>query len=758
MPQQVISQTDFSAGEVDATIDRSEDLPEFKKGLRQCRNFNILDTKKLSNRFGRTVKFIDGQRCEEVLMSPGNIFYLVFGNGSLSVRNSAGQLVFTTTKKGDGSTAIPWTSTTARQITWDVYGLQIFIFYADGAPSNVPQVLTWDGVATWTLSTYAELVTGGQKRTYFARISPTGVTMQPSATTGNINLTFSSPIAVAGMINTRFRYIGRQVLVTGLTTSSVLTATVQEPLLGSQTLTFGANNPATVFSIGDVLIGATTGAKGIAISFGATTAVVQLIAPASFGVEGVSGPGGSLSTSAVSAVGAPQAVAIWEDEVMNTFRGFPSSVAVDQTRLALMNFPSIPGGIGYSAIGSFTDLYVPFTGVSASNAIFEIAPGKSQILYMTAGPEGSEYIFCDNAVYYFPITLQNPLSATVGISFNKITDDGCANVQPRRLQNMIVYINAGNSSVRALMTTGAVLRPNESRDISELHNHLFTGPVAIACPNADSSFPERFFYVLNADGTIAVGRVDVEDGQIKENTLPGWSVHSGAGTTVWVGARGPNVLFTTTYAIGGAAPVTVAEQLDPTQFVDAAMSYNSAPVALTPPVGKGPLWWLANGTVTTMDLGTRQLDTYNVDGNGYLIPQNIGGENLASAQLVVGQPWTAIAEPFCPGAPAGQDLKQRLMERAVTTFAVYVKNCTGFLFQTLFNSRQTRTSMALGTVSQQMRVPTYAVDDDPTIAPFQQEGIRIYKPLGKSFSPRNAIVKDTAGPLVISEIAQEITI
>jgi hypothetical protein len=37
-----------------------------------------------------------------------------------------------------------------------------------------------------------------------------------------------------------------------------------------------------------------------------------------------------------------------------------------------------------------------------------------------------------------------------------------------------------------------------------------------------------------------------------------------------------------------------------------------------------------------MDLGTRQMGTYQIDSNGNIIPQFIDGENLTSSQLVAG--------------------------------------------------------------------------------------------------------------------------
>src|ERR1700676_3181422 len=171
IPKIVGTQRDFSAGELDEWMKRADENPIIKIGARQASNWRILNGGAATNRPGRSALFLETGRVDEVLMSPGNTFYLAFGNGYLNVYNAAGAQVFTTTTKGDGVTAIPWTSATVKNLVWAQSAppqLVIYIAYADGAPANVPQILTWDGVSqtsTWTLTTFTETVLGsGQKQ------------------------------------------------------------------------------------------------------------------------------------------------------------------------------------------------------------------------------------------------------------------------------------------------------------------------------------------------------------------------------------------------------------------------------------------------------------------------------------------------------------------------------------------------------------------------------------------------------------------
>jgi hypothetical protein len=220
------------------------------------------------------------------------------------------------------------------------------------------------------------------------------------------------------------------------------------------------------------------------------------------------------------------------------------------------------------------------------------------------------------------------------------------------------------------------------------------------------------------------------------------------------------MIFTTSYAPNGVTPVSIVERLDDTQYLDGALLVNSLPAPFTPPGGKGPLYVYPgpNSTVFLIDLGTRFMGTYRVDANGFLIPQFTGGENLASPQLVAGQAWTALLEPFTPEAAPGQSVHQRMMKRRISRMAIYTSNATGYLMAQLFSGPHTPTSPALGTVMNYRRVPTWDLGDNPTQPPPLREEAQRWRPIGRAFDPRVAVIKDTPGPLMINEFGIEVTI
>jgi hypothetical protein len=846
IPKIINAQRDFSAGELDESVKRADELGVMKAGAREMLNWRILSSKSIANRPGRSALFtLEGGlsgRVEEFVVR-GTLFYLAFSAGGIGVFSAGGVFLGSVTSFvfNGVTTPLPWTAATLNKIVWAQSGDFIYIAYFDGFPNNVPLVLHYNGTG-FDFNPYLETINGAQKRTLFYRLSAPGITLQPSGTTGNINISFSDNVLVPGMVGTRLEYCGQQLTITSVSSGTTGTATVNEALPPGQVLTLsgptgsfnigdevkGSISAATGivtasansqqlfgimtanFHIGDTVTGATSGASGtitqvafygffapyitvslapgpvfinaetatdtntgqtfttfINSSSSGTTMTVQILPTTSGNIitfttsDHVVGPSASSGISAVATT-TPQAVTVWDDEVMNQFRGYPSSVFIDQNRLGFANFPSVPSGIAWSALGLRNDLLV---GPLPDNAIFELAPDSSQVFYVIPGMESSEFVFTDRAIYYIPISPTVPLEPG-SVAFNKLSDYGVMpNVQPRRAEQSIIYIKAGGVQVGAVQAPGAYYRPYVVDHVSELHSHLFTvaSPVVIAIPSGPNQFEEQYIYILRSDHLIVVGHYAMRQGLLEPGPegkpAIGWVPwYTAGGNSSWISARQSDVIFTTDYQPGGGTVISIAERLDAGQFLDGALLVNSLPPDFVPPVGKGPLFRFPgpNSTVFLIDAGP--MGIYNVDANGFIIPQFIGGENLASPNLVAGQSWSAALELWMPGATPGQSVRQRTLKRRVSHMAVDVSNSTGFVMARLFAGPKTPTSPALGTITNTRRVATYNLGDDPTQAPTLREEVQRWRPLGRAFDPRVAILKDTPGPLLIHEITIEVTV
>jgi hypothetical protein len=745
-PSTVTKQTDFSAGEVDVELKRNDEHPYFKTGARQMNNWRILNSRGLSNRPGRRLLAVGGfVRTDEVLMAPGTPFYLQFQAGVLAIYNSSFANVF--------SIGAPWSGSNLNQIVWDVLGSQIFLCF----PGMNPLVLTWNGGNFWTSANYVPrtAILGSQKRSVFFRVTPAGTLLQSSAYgPGPVTLTVTGANNFDNTsVGTILRFTNRQIAVLAVNvigSPANLTGNVLEPLFPAMTLAVA--NANFTYEINDVVIGAGSGAKGIVFATSNTNVDVQLTASTQFiAGENVVGPNGIGAATVVSVDAQPGNIAAWDEEVFNTFRGFPASCFVDNNRLGFCDFPSLPGLIAWSAVGDPFDLYTDQNNVFPNNAIQELVPTRSRVMYVVPGMESSEFVFCDNAIFSIPISATTPLQPG-SVSFLQLTGDGALpGVKPQRAQQSIVFVGPNGNQIKAVQAIGAYTRPYVVDDISDLRAHLIKSPIAIAIPSSVGQFEERYIYLLNADATITVGKYQMKTGVIDQGV--GWNPWSGNGMPTWVFALNADVLISSSYSIMG----NVLEIVDATQFLDAAILVNNLPANFVPPGGAGPLFFIPSGSVDLMD-GGRMMGTYQVDASGHIIPQNNAGENLTSSTLTAGQAWTATLEPFVPMAQGGQDVGQRVWPRRLKRAQAYVRNSTGFLFAKLFSGSITPTSPAPGTIMTVRRISTWQEDENPTQPPPLREQSYLFRPLGYSHDPRYAIVKDTPGPLEILELDNEVTV
>jgi hypothetical protein len=734
------AQRDFSSGELNVDAKRRDDQPIMRAGARQLRNWRVLNSGAAINRAGRRALFSGANRVEPILVKPGTLFYLAFGAGFISIFDASGNLVT------GNSNAYAWTAATVKQIVLAVVPTSAaqrdVVMTFDG---QQPKVATWiDGVG-WSFGDFNfGANTDGSKQLPFYRLSTPGVTLQPSNYAGNITIQASSGVFVAGMVGTIIRFLGRQILLTQWNSGQNMSGSVMQQLFPTQSYTATAGFIGS-FAVGDILADS-AGNEGevyaITTSGGSITSVVvnmmsAFIWPTNTGVYG---PGGSFVVTGGALAPSPGSSVQWDEAVFSTYRGWPRSCFFDQNRLGFCDVPSLPSGIAWSGIGLFTDFYV---GANPSDPIFELAPERARVYHVATKQD--EMILTDRGIWYIPISESNPLKPG-SVIFKKISVDAASQIKPSETNEGVVFISAGFNRIVAIVPTGSVTTSHawQTKETSLFHQHLFNAPFAIASTTGDDTFSERYVYVLNGDGTIAVGKYDAGKEWV------GWLPWQGKGTPLWISVLGSITMFVTQYG-----STSIAETLDPTLYLDGAVPVNSPPVGLAPPVGLGPLWWLANGSVDLMD-GVQPKGTYNIDANGNIVPID-PGEDLSSATLMAGQSWTSTLEPFTTNADAGADQHQRTRRRRVMRVAATVEGSTGFKFSKLYSGPKGTLLPTYGSEIGSRRIAVYNQDDDQRLAPPTRHQTYTWRPTGREFDPRIAIVKDVPGPLTVVEVAMELT-
>ncbi len=480
------------------------------------------------------------------------------------------------------------------------------------------------------------------------------------------------------------------------------------------------------FSIGETVTGGVSGATGTVAAATISTVGVVTIQLKSiytgFTVgETLVSPTSRTTISTISTAALQPSIE-WDEQAASTFRGWPRGCLYDRSRVAMFDLPQIPEGIIWSAIDAYADFYV---GADADNAMFELVPGRKHVIHMLGGPD--QFVFTDAGVFYIPISESNPLKPG-SIAFVSITSDGCGAVQPVATPDGLLFLNDGLSRVIAISQSGAVTRPYVPQDVTELCSHLIKSPVCMAATTGAYDFPERYVYVVNADGTLAVGRF------ASNKKWVGWSPWDGVGAARWCSSLGAEMLFNVDYA--GASTVSLVERQDATQVMDGAVTLNAVASTLAPSGGAGPLWMWSGLSVDLVDQG-RDLGERAVDATGHLV--TLLGDDFSSATIVAGQGWTSTFEPFIPHVAEGRDLGQTQTRRRLVTAAVAVEHSVGFEW----GGRA---------------IPAYAWGEEGGAAPVPREDTYRFKGIGRSFDPRAVLTKSRPGSISIVEVSLEVTV
>jgi hypothetical protein len=566
-----------------------------------------------------------------------------------------------------------------------------------------------------------------------------GCSHQAIGVTGAVTILAEAPAFAPGMVNTLIRWLDRQILITGYTSATQVSGTVIQPLFASMNLTATAGFTGG-FSVGDII----SDSNGLQaeiwrINGSISSLDVNMMQGRTFTLStGIYGPGGSFVLTGQTTT-APGYSVQWDEAVFSSYRGWPQSCFFDQNRLGFCDIPSLPNGIAWSRVGQYAD-FLP-DAVTASDPIFEIAPENSRVYHVSTKQD--EIVLTNRGIWYIPISETNPLKPG-SVTFKKVSVDASSPAKPSETNEGIIFIGAGLNRIVAVVPTGTLTNPWQTRETSLFHQHLFNSPVAVASTIGDDTFAERYVYVLNGDGSIAVGKYDAGKQWV------GWLPWDSKGAPKWISVLSGVTSFVTLY---GSCYLT--ETIDTSLYLDGGLTINAVPTALAAAPGYGPLWWLTNGSVDLMD-GVKTMGTYQIDGVGNLIP-NSPGEDLSSLTIVAGQSWTCTLEPFVPNADAGADQKQRTRRRRIQRVIATVEQSSGFKFSKLYSGPKGPQLPAFGTEMGLYRVSAWNQDDNQAVAPPLRNQTYTWRPTGRTYDPRVALVKDVPGPITVVEFGMEVT-
>lgn len=483
MAKNTETQRDFTLGVLREEFLEGDDLELRKRSLRGGKNVRIKATRSVCGRPGTFYRRTKANSYDIIELRPqsGAVFGLLIGDTTLDVIDSAGRSIWTLDPA-------PWTD--GADVWVEPFSEKTVLGGSWGL-----KVLTYNG-GSWVLSDFGfDPTTGGQiAQPYW--IFNEGVTIRPSAISGSITVTASAAIFTPSYVGLRIRYGEREILITGYTSPTLVSGTVISALKPSYRLTFAST---ANFNVGDAIVGQVTDYQGLIISKTSTTidVVTTEFLDGPDVSEKVSAPSGTATVTA-KAVIAPLASPIWDEPLISPVRGYPRAGASAGGRLTFVDFPQVPDLIAMSSTRAITDFEV---GAEDDDAILRQA-GENSPRFLHVINAGDLLLFSDKGLYYVELRSGNLLTPT---SFNPVQFDkrAAAPVRPVAIDDGAAFVEASGQTIATCQLTGNVNLRWTVRSISIYHNQLINAPVKLCGPSLFSVQPEKYLFVVNADGTLA---------------------------------------------------------------------------------------------------------------------------------------------------------------------------------------------------------------------------------------------------------------
>jgi hypothetical protein len=485
MAKQTITQRSFLIGEPREEFLEADDLDLRLASLRKAQNVRIKATRTIDQKLGswfRRPLFYDVLQFE-IRPTSSEVYVVDIGANAIQVTTESGGSPFGNYVTSFGDKDKIWVEN---------FGSDTIIGCENGL-----FILKYIDPATWTLNpfSFAAAPGGELAQPYWSYVQ--GITMTPSALTGVITLTASAAFFTPAYVGQRIRYNYREVLITAFTSSTVVTGTVVSRLPPTYRLTLTS---AASFQVGDAVVGQDTDFQGLIVAIsGSQIDVVTLrfLDGPDVG-EKISAPSATSEVTAKATI-TPAASTVWDEPLISPIRGYPQSAAGANGRLIMVDFPSAPDVICASSVREIADFLV---GTDDDDAIVR-AVGDNSPRFLHAVNAGDLILLSDRGIYVVELQGSAPLTPSTFVP-RLVDRRGSSSVKPASVDDGVIFVDASGTSLVVVRLDGNIYKKWSARTISTYHAHLIRFPVALCGPPQNGTLPEKYLFVVNADGTLAV--------------------------------------------------------------------------------------------------------------------------------------------------------------------------------------------------------------------------------------------------------------
>lgn len=539
----------MSLGAVREEAIERDDAELQNRSLKRADNTMILSTGAIEERPGSFyLETITGSNGIEIEPESGTPYILAQIANGVAIYNSIGNLVIS-------FATATWT------VDEDVWILDLGDTVLLGSRiSDIHALVYEDGAFTFGLLDWAAGSGGSLSQPYYA-FRP-DITLTPSALTGSITLTTDVDFFSASYIDERIRYGGREITITAVTDARTASGTVVTELPPTIDITVADTSG---FQIGDAVEHATLGGQGI-ISGIAGSIVTVFVTSFFTGFNGTGanlvGPDAKSNISATTA-GTPAGTTLWDEPLISAVRGFPGSAAEHRGRVIFNDFPQAPNVVACSASGTINDFLV---GTSDDDAIIDTITASKGVRVLHVLSVEDLLLMTSRGIYYLQTRDGTPFTPDnfLPVRFDNVSASA---VRPAKVHDAAIFTAANGENVFAAVLQGDIYKAWSLVPLSDFHNQNINSPVRITATENDSDRPERFGFVINADGTAAVIRWE-RGAQFQSDSvgIVPWST-SGSYKSIFMAYGRPHSMVERTI---GSTTYRFLERFDPTAKLDCA--------------------------------------------------------------------------------------------------------------------------------------------------------------------------------------------
>lgn len=515
MARQRVHQASFLSGELDPKILSRVDLAAYGQGLKKARNVIPLNQGGIERRGGTLYRADLGQasRLETFIFNQTQEYIFAFQNTQLKIYSTNGTLLQTIT-------GCAWTTSNLYELNYTQQGDTMIVVHED----FVPQIIQRTGATTFTKSAFSFKQSQNGADTYqpYFKFADDSITLDINTTTAGagVTCTTSSAYFTSSYVGMKLRYQGSELTVTGYTSPTVVTATLEKDIeIELDEDPFATQQGSGVVKVTHVQHGFSTGdsitisgAEDIFDDTGAGLAQGNLngtftitvvddnhyeftAAASDTANESVDGGGVRVIIS-----GHPPTTQ-WDEQVFSSVNGFPKTASFHEQRLFFGGVTALPDGIQASKVADFYNFDVGDAEDSDSVQI-QIASDQINEIRHIVSSKVLE-IFTNTGEFY----LKPPVSKPITPTDIQIIRQSSLGTQlkgiPKRFDGATIFIQNNGKTVREFFYNSGT-EDFSSNSISLLSSHLISSPTDNATITSLGDRTEQFYMIVNDDGTLAI--------------------------------------------------------------------------------------------------------------------------------------------------------------------------------------------------------------------------------------------------------------